>query len=247
MNRIFCSALIFCLLSSCIPDFGAKEPKEKKNENLVKTFYPDGTLKTEVPIENKKKNGLAKAYYADGKLRQSIEYMNGFKHGEATTYYENGNKYQVSRYKYGKLHGIRERYHEDGKLMSEVPYYEGDPAAGLKEYLLDGSLKKKYPHLVIKAEDQLIRNNVYKIHLQVSDGNKRVKYYLGSLDENGVVPKGTPRLEDNGKGKATMEFALPPGAFIMKELPLIAEVTTLQGNTYFIQHKHNLSVENRNF
>jgi hypothetical protein len=43
-----------------------------------------------------------------------------------------------------------------------------------------------------------------------------------------------------------MEFPVPPGMFIMKEVPIVAEITTLQGNSYFIQHTHNISVENRN-
>ncbi|MCA6078283.1 toxin-antitoxin system YwqK family antitoxin [Fulvivirga sedimenti] len=238
--------LVLFLVTSCVPDFMKEEEKAKKDENFFRAYYPDGTLKTEVPIENKKKNGLAKNFYQDGTLRQSIEYVNGYKHGEAKTFYENGKPYQISRYEYGKLHGIRERYHKNGNLMSEVPYFEGKPTTGLKEYLLDGSLKKKYPHLVVTERDQLMQNGKFIVELNVSNGNRRVEYYVTALDENGAIPDGAPKLEGNGKGKANMEFPVPPGMFIMKEVPIVAEITTLQGNSYFIQHTHNISVENRN-
>jgi len=245
--RPILTTIIFCLLFSCVPDFTSDEPGSKKDDNVKRSYYPDGTIKAEVPIENRKKNGLAKAYYKDGKLRQSIEYKNGYKHGEAKTFYENGHPYQVSRYMSGKLHGIRERYHEDGQLMSEVPYFDGRPAKGLKEYLLDGTLKKKYPYLIVNEEDRLLKENKYLVHFKVSDGNRRVKFYVGKLDENGTLPRGTLPMEDNGKGIGTMKFTMPPGTFIMEEVPVIAEITTLQGNIYYIEHQHNLSIENRNY
>jgi hypothetical protein len=228
-------ALIF--LAACQP----KESVEtaEGNVSFIRKYYPNGQLKAEVQVEFNRRNGLARSFYEDGSLRQSIEYLNGLKHGEARTYYENGNLFMVSRYKHNQLHGIRERYHPNGQLMSEAPFFEDKPTVGLREYLLDGTPRKYYPIIVVEQDGQLASGQL-RFKVSLSDGTKRVKYFAGRLHPEGYIDR-ADELETHQEGETYVNVELPRDRAATERISLIAEVKTLQGNTYVVSHEHHVA------
>ncbi|UII28543.1 toxin-antitoxin system YwqK family antitoxin [Fulvivirga maritima] len=218
--------------------------KEKPKNGEVKQYRADGSLKTVVNYVNGKKNGRATSYYENGKLHQSIDYVNNKKHGEAITFYENGSKSIVTPYKNGVMHGVRKKYRMNEMLTTEAPYYNGKPCAGLKEYLTSGKPKTKYPSIVVKEIDNLVKNGQYIIELSLSDKSKDVEFFVGEMDENGCIPDDIRSLLEVRPGVGRMVVPVPPGMFVMERITLIAITKTRLRNVYITSKKYNLSAEN---
>ncbi|MFZ0452178.1 MAG: TonB family protein [Ignavibacteriaceae bacterium] len=60
--------------------------------------------------------GLVKSYYDNGKLKSEINFSNNVREGDAKFYYENGNIEEERNYNNGKVEGLVKRYNKDGKL-----------------------------------------------------------------------------------------------------------------------------------
>lgn len=222
-----------------------KKSGKKKKDGLVEQFRADGSIKSAINLKNGKRHGIAKSYYKNGDLRQQIEYYNNVKHGLAITYYENGNKYQETPYYNGEIHGTQKKYRLNGKLMAEVPYSNGQPCQGLIEYLLNGEKKKQYPRINIRSVDNLITSNEYSLILSLSDGNKKVEFYSGQLNDDGCLPHYAIALGETAPGEIEVKYELPEQHFVMEELNFIAKVETKLGNPYIIQTSHYLAIENK--
>ncbi|MBL6449889.1 toxin-antitoxin system YwqK family antitoxin [Fulvivirga sp. 29W222] len=247
MNRsiyLFFFILLLSVVACDQAEKGGGKGKRKK-DGLVKQYRSDGSLKTEITFKNGKKNGSAKSYYKNGKLRQQISYVNNVKHGEATTYYENGKPYQITLYENGKIHGIRKKYRMDGRVSAEVPYNKGVACKGLKEYLLNGDIKKKYPKIVIREIDNLLKSNEFILRISISDNSKKATYYIGDLDSNGCISDDAMKVMPQRPGVLDLKYNVGPGMFMMEKLNIIAVVETKLGNPYVLERKHNLAIENR--
>ena len=205
----------------------------------------DGTLFSERNYKNGKLHGVSKTYYSDGKLRTEVNYSQGIKHGISLKFYQNENVYQEYNYNYGKLDGPQKKYYENGKLMSEIKYKNDLPGIGLKEYLTGGQVLKKYPRIIIEAQDRTLINSTYILKIRLSDGNENVQYFRGKLDEEGFMNSKLDRLVNIDNGVLKMHYNVPPGHFLMKEINIVAKVTTRMRNLYIVTKKHNLSIENR--
>jgi TonB family protein len=60
--------------------------------------------------------GLIKSYYDNGKLKSEINFSNNVREGDAKFYYENGNIKEERNYNNGKVEGLVKKYNKDGKL-----------------------------------------------------------------------------------------------------------------------------------
>ena len=79
---------------------------EKKNEDFVKSYYDDGTIKSELRYKDGKLNGECWWYYQNGKPQLKITYTNDTLNGEAMRWYDNGNiesRYYFSNDQYDGL------------------------------------------------------------------------------------------------------------------------------------------------
>lgn len=243
INRWSWILAITLLIISCdsTPD---SDKKEKITDGIVKQYRKDGTLKAEIGVKDGQRHGLSKTYYKNKKLHQEINYINNKKHGIAKTYHKNGKIYQETLYDSGIIHGVRKKYRENGKLWAEIPFHKGKEAAGLKEYLLDGSLKRKYPKIVIMEKNEIIAKNKVTLEATLSDNSKKVEFYTGTLDDGKFFGVNAGKIYSQKNGKAEIVFNVLPGMFIMKEINIIAKVTTVMGNSYITQKSYNLAVEN---
>lgn len=138
-----------------VKPLSVKEFENIYNENgirdgLVKKFYEDGTIKSEITYTNSKKNGIKKKYTINGKIREEISYKDDKIHGIRTYYFDqliikivnyDNNKihgksilyfpntdYIVNieaNYKEGKLHGQYIEYDKSGEIVTKVIYENG--------------------------------------------------------------------------------------------------------------------------
>lgn len=237
------------MLISCDGLMKSEKQSKKIKDGIVKQYRAGNILKTEIMYKNGKRHGVAKNYYGDGKtLHQKIEYKEDKKHGEAITYYENGNIYQSTPYIEDKIEGVRKKYRQNGKLMSEAPYKNDHPCLGLKEYLLDGSLKKKFPKIVFKPKDNILKNGRYDLEVMMSDKSRDVDFYVNTpLSKDGCLIEEFGSRSNYKPGVLRLSYTLPPNAFIMEELSILAVVKTNLGNQYVTTAKYNLAIENSGF
>lgn len=215
--------------------------------NGVRTLkFPDGKTKAEIPMKDGKRHGLAKEYYTNGNVFQEVNYVNGVKEGIARQYYEHGVLAQETPFKADKRHGVQLKYRSNGKPSAEVKYNNDELCKGLVEYLLNGDKKKKFPTIVVKPVNTLLKDNQYTLHLSMSDNSNVVEFYVGDLTPEGCVsPYDLERIPATGPGKAAMVFNAVQGEFLMKTVNIVAKVKTPQGNYYITERPYNVSIEFR--
>ncbi len=87
-------------------------------------------------------NGIVKTYYADGTPRSEISYVNDVLDGTALYYYPNGNLYQEKHFSNGILTGAVREFYESGLLKSELNVKNGIREGSQKYYYENGALKE---------------------------------------------------------------------------------------------------------
>jgi TonB family protein len=94
-------------------------------EGLVKTYFPNGKIQSEIFYINKIREGVAKLYYENGNLRQEFSYINGKVDGLVKEYYENGKLKLTYNIENGKKEGRVSMFKEDGTFLNDIPYERG--------------------------------------------------------------------------------------------------------------------------
>ncbi len=232
-------------MMGCLPADNRSPNGSGKPDNVVIQYWPNGNIRTEIPMTNKMKNGVAKNYYEEGTIRQEIEYKNGIKQGESIFYYENGKPYRVTNYIGNKIEGTRKLYRENGNLMAKIPYSKGIPCAGLKEYLVDGSPRQDYPKLVFMEVDEIFTKSLLTLKVSTSKKVRKIDFYYGKLKDGCFDKANSIKVKPREKGELSLFYPLPKGSFVMKEIDIVARVTTSMGNPLYLEGHYNLAAENR--
>lgn len=146
-----------------------------KAEGLQKNYYDDGTLKNEVTYVAGKRNGPARQFYKNGKPESEINYKDNKKDGPSKWYYEDGLLYQEISYLDGQKHGKEIKYHNNRRKMAELDWKNDEPLAGLIEYDYNGKPLRQ-PYIVVSGSK--------KLEIKLSNGDEKVKFYLGKLEAN---------------------------------------------------------------
>ena len=249
---IFLPLIVLIILPGCeqptAADNGpAKLIKDKDGriiEGEYKKYNAKGKLAAVMHFKDKVLHGPATKYYADGKtVRSELNYEQGQLQGIQKRYYESGKLYKEEMFVNGKRHGLTKKYRESGMLMTEAMYKNGFAGTDLKEYLTNGKLKKKYPKIIVKEEDRLTLNGTYTVKVYLSDKSKKVKYYLGKLDEGKFLHDKLEQQHNVNQGILTYTFHLRPGEFLMQELDIVARVPTRLNNTFVTTRKYRLGIE----
>ncbi len=87
-------------------------------------------------------NGIVKTYYPDGSVQSEISYVNDVLDGSAVLYYSNGQLRSEKNYDKGILNGWVKEYYETGLLKEEYFVKNGIKDGTHKIYNNDGALKK---------------------------------------------------------------------------------------------------------
>jgi TonB family protein len=94
-------------------------------DGVVKTYFPNGKIQSEISYVNKIREGAAKFYYDNGNLRQEFSYLNGKVNGLVKEYYENGKLKLTYNIVEGKKEGPVSLFKEDGTYLTDISYEGG--------------------------------------------------------------------------------------------------------------------------
>lgn len=159
-------------------------------EGLIKSYYPNDTLKSEINYSNNVKQGSAKFYYPNGKLQLELNYTDGKVDGVVKNYYDNGNVKEVYTIEDGKRNGAASLFDKDGKFQKEVNYENGrlvpeeiaaaDTSAVHETQSADSTEQKG-----ISDKINQLKNEKAKISappVEQTDKNKFASDYLDTVD-----------------------------------------------------------------
>lgn len=94
-------------------------------EGLIKSYYPNDTLKSEINYERSIRNGVAKFYYENGHIKEEVNYVNGKVDGLVKEYNENGELKELYTVENGKRQGPSSYYDSTGKWIADKDFDNG--------------------------------------------------------------------------------------------------------------------------
>ena len=122
--------------------------------------------------------GIIKSYYPDGMLRSEVSYVNDILDGTALLYHSNGNLSQEKTFSKGIIHGWVREYFNSGLLKEEFYVDRGIKNGTHKIYFENGGLKSievfENGKLVTKSEFQF--DSLYKPPVEAfQEGNRQAE------------------------------------------------------------------------
>jgi len=112
-------------------------------QGVIKTYYDNGKVKSEINYSNNVREGAAKFYYQNGNLKEELNYVNGAVDGVVKEYYENGKLKELYTIENGRREGAASIYSDDGNYLKDNNY-----EAGILQ------------HMEVDASAQVIANTV---------------------------------------------------------------------------------------
>ncbi len=108
---------IICMLLSLNTAFA--------QEGLIKSFYDNGKLKSEINYSNNVREGEAKFYYENGNIKEERNYVNGKVDGLVKKYNKEGKLEEVFNIEDGKREGPKSLYDSAGVYLSDINFENG--------------------------------------------------------------------------------------------------------------------------
>ena len=140
---------IYVIEALVVKDEIVFEADSNKHANgLLRVYYKDGSIKTEVPLRNGRSSGLEKKYYRSGTLATAIMFHHGKENGMAIKYYPTGLPEYETNFKHGYEEGSSKAYYPDGKLKSEIFFKHGEAMQGYK--IMENGRKITIPKNLLK-------------------------------------------------------------------------------------------------
>lgn len=186
----------------------------RANHGVVKHYYPNGNLKSELLYDEGTRHGVAKMYYDDGPLRISENYNQGKLDGEKTRYTKEGNPMMISYFKNGVPTKTSKLFEINGKEL---------PKPQLKFSYDDQRLKTST--IIVKVEVKNLKN-LYKADFSVVGKN-----YNGSKFELKVPVK---------YGVGTFPINVPADMLYVNKLYVNAKYLLKSGDVGSIVDNYNL-------
>ena len=129
-------------------------------EGVRKTYYEDGSIRSETPHAKGQPHGIAKSYSKDGKVTRNCTMKEGKRHGRLVdTWPETGKPRRIIQYDMGEVTGVVKEYYSNGQLKRQVPFVENIMHGEEKVYEENGEpAKSRYwigGDLVSKTEFEL--------------------------------------------------------------------------------------------
>ena len=111
--------LICLFLLSFIPTFSYTQ------EGLVKSYYPNDSLQSEINFERNVREGEARFFYPNGNLKEEVIYVNGKVDGVVKLYNDNGIIAEMFTIENGKREGPTSFYDNNGNWVSDKDFKNG--------------------------------------------------------------------------------------------------------------------------
>ncbi|PKL83479.1 MAG: hypothetical protein CVV24_04765 [Ignavibacteriae bacterium HGW-Ignavibacteriae-3] len=103
-------------------------------------------------------NGIVKSYFPDGTVQSEVSYVNDVLDGAAISYYSNGKIWAEKNYSQGILDGFVREYYESGLLKEEYFVQKGIKEGACRKYSVGGELVE----LLSYSSGQLINKQKFK-------------------------------------------------------------------------------------
>lgn len=179
-----------------------------KLSDHIKTYHPDGTLASYMPIEGGVPHRLVEKFHPDGQVAERTEYIDGKKSGKSELFYNNGSRRIIGVfdnglhdgeeiawypnekkkthcvYSKGLLSGNKQqialtKYHENGMVAETLDFRQGQPVGPHILYDKTGSEIQRKVYTLGKRE--LASNPTFPPIEYYPDGKKK-REYKGSVD-----------------------------------------------------------------
>ena len=210
---------------------------------LVVKRRQDGTISSVNQVnELGQVDGTRVTYFPDGKTVYSkLSFRDGIRHGLSVKYYDNGKVFEMATFENGEKHGPQRKYYKTGELLAVYDYEHGHALPGLKEYTREGTLIDEYPEVRFREIDHLATRSRIDLEISCTWKKGKMKYYI--LQKEDDKTSRVYLITENGS--TTMQFYLPTGEALNKQVDIIAEIPTDLGNILVLERSYNLSVVNQ--
>ena len=115
--------------------------KEESTPGIVKHYFENGKVSTEIHMKEGKQNGQAKRYYENGMLKESRFMKNGERDSTYLYYYEDGTVWEHIIYKQGGVWNVLAYNTADGKPLNCCTIKDGNGI--MRFYDLDGKITEE--------------------------------------------------------------------------------------------------------
>lgn len=177
---------------------------DEKLQGQHKSFYLDGTLKSECFYKDNKLIGFSKFYSKNGTLLSRSWYHNDQKSGLCEQFYLNSELYSEEKYICNQLQGEQKYYYKNGQLKTSMHFDMGKQIKTAKLYYENGNLKREVSF-----------NDGVKCGLDIQYYPNKQKaeeaYYRGTLKE-----KKYTKWHPNGEISHEIIYHIPPKLYDIK-------------------------------
>jgi len=97
---------------------------------------------TLIPAKIIAQNGIVKTYFDDGAIESEIAYVNDILDGMSLFYFPNGNIREEIPFSYGKVSGIHKKYYPNGLIKEEIHLADGILDGLTKRFYENGGLRE---------------------------------------------------------------------------------------------------------
>ena len=168
-----------------------------KKEGLWKSYYSNGSLKSEITFRHGEKYGKAKIFFENGNIAEEGVWLIDKWVNKYKAYYQNGKlSYAWNYNEYGTRSGYQKYFYENGKIKIEGEWEDGKEKGIIREYYPDGSIRSEKvfnkgktetdsiviyeikEKVVTKSDDQSEQKDTTEIHFKEPDS-------LGIFEGNG--------------------------------------------------------------
>lgn len=182
-------------------DPDGKEIKQaSKTLSLLKVYYPNGKVKSELPLKDGMLNGKGKYYFNTGSLKEVVNFKDDYRHGTSTEYYKNGELYMVSEYVKGERTGWYKGYFSNGQLQGEGWLINNNKEGVWRFYSINGKISKEAFYLNNKANGPSKHYN----------GDGKISY-IDYYDKGFIMSM--KQFDKNGKVMHQQTFPLGTGKY----------------------------------
>ena len=94
-------------------------------KNVIRSYYPSGSVKTEAVTKDAVLNGRAVMLAESGQKLSEAEYRGGVLNGKSSAYFPDGKIKATAEYQDGALHGLSNAFHANGQKASEAQFHAG--------------------------------------------------------------------------------------------------------------------------
>lgn len=181
--------LIFLLLTYCT----------HSQDGVVKTYYPNAAIESEINFRDGIRDGEARFYYENGNIRELINYSNGKVEGFVKIYSVSGSLKETFIIENGRREGPTSVFDDNGNYLSDIYYENGKlviPAAN--DYYANVSNDDAENNVV--EEKQQIEKEIPKVTRKTKTSNNIL--LPPELDEE--------KLEDDPAFFSTVEVMPEP-------------------------------------